>query len=84
MWLADGSRAVREALTAVAAVALAFAACGGSTSGGSQPSEAPVSASPVPSATSAPPSVDVSAPPLSFEADSATRSVSFHLVAAHS
>ena len=83
MLLADG-RAGRAALTAVAALALAFAACGGSTSGGSQPSEALASASPVPSATSAPPSVDVSAPPLSFEADSATRSVSFHLVAAHS
>jgi len=72
--------AVRAGLTALAALALA--ACGGSTSAGSQPAEAPPG---VPPATAASPaaSVDPSAPPLSFQADPATRSVSFHLVAAH-
>lgn len=81
MWLADDRRAGRTALTALAAFALA--ACGGSASGGTQPSGASSSASPA-TAASAAPSVEVSAPPLSFQADPATRSVRFHLVAAHS
>jgi hypothetical protein len=83
MWLADGGRAGRAAVTAMSALAaMALAACGGSTSGGSQPSQAPPNASPA-TAASAGPSLDTSAPPLSFQADPATRSVSFHLVAAH-
>src|SRR5215475_4433685 len=81
MWLGDGRRVGPAALTAVAALILA--ACGGSTSGGTQPSEAPPSASPA-TAASAAPSVDVSAPPLSFQVDAAARTVSFHLVSAHS
>ena len=81
MWLADDRRAGRTALTALAAFALA--ACGGSASGGTQPSGAPSRSSPA-TVASAAPSVDVSAPPLSFQADPATKSVSFHLVAAHS
>ena len=80
MLLADGRRAGQAALTMVAGVTLA--ACGGSTSGATQPSEAPSSALSA-TAESAEPSLDVSAPPLSFQAESATRSVSFHLVAAH-
>lgn len=83
MWLADDGRAGRAALNAGSALAaLALAACGGSTSGGSQTSQAPPGASPA-TASSAGPSLDISAPPLSFQADPATRSVSFHLVAAH-
>lgn len=80
MWLADGRRAGQAALTALAAFALAT--CGGPTSSGSGPPVASPSALPA-TAASAGPSVDVSAPPLSFQADPATRSVSFHLVAAH-
>jgi len=81
MSLGDGNRAGRAALTALAALALA--ACGGSTSGGTQSSGASPSASPA-TAASAAQSLDVTAPPLSFQADAAARKVSFHLVAAHS
>src|SRR5215831_1795759 len=79
MWPADGGTSGKAALTALAAFALV--ACAGST-GSSHATAAPRTAAAATSA-SAPPSLDVSAPPLSFRADSATRSVTFHLVAAH-
>jgi uncharacterized cupredoxin-like copper-binding protein len=81
MWFTDAGRVSQAGL--ITLTGLALAACGGSTSGGTNASQAAASASP-PAAPSAAPSVDVSAPPLSFHVDAAGRTVSFHLVAAHS
>ena len=81
MWLAESRKAREAALIAV--VALTILACGGSTSGGTQPSGAPPGASPATAASAAPPA-DVTGPPLAFQANPAARTVSFHLVASHS